>query len=127
MRSLLGKPFPMPAHPLGRLVRSYAGTVNPGVLAQCKETLDRAASFWDVGSNVWAASSLNARQAATGDSAKTLQRTERRLAAAAEVAERDMHVQWQAACVFRPDMGKAGARETHIDDQANPDRPANRG
>lgn len=92
-----GKSRLAPSHPLGSVVRQFANLQDDISAGPSNSEVPRlASSFWDPHSNVWASTSLAARAAATGDDRKATQRVERRLVAAAELAEREVHVQLQA-------------------------------
>lgn len=100
LASVKGKPLPTPSHPLGSVVRQYADVESLRSFGPPSTEVTRLAlSFWDPRSNVWPSTSLAAREEASGDERKAIQRVERRLVAAAELAEREVHVQLQAVCL----------------------------
>ena len=89
----LGKPLlATPSHPLAKHVIEYADAVRS--LADDErdnETARFGKDFWSPEHNVWHSSSLRAQHQRTHQGLGFLRRAERRLSAAAELAERELH------------------------------------
>ena len=81
----------LPTNPLGSYVVEYANAGERRLSELRQEPgLTFAEEFWSPAQNVWDSASLVAQAAARGMHPKQIRRSERRLAAAAELAEREM-------------------------------------
>ena len=95
----LREPLPaLPKHPLGEIVESYAAAA----LTKQEELATQPATefareFWSPSSNVWHSTSNVAQASSKGMGGEQIKRSERRLSAAAELAERQTQVAVQTA------------------------------
>ena len=81
-----------PSHPLAGVVAEYSAALSrENFDYQGSDTYKFATEFWSPRTNVWRSSSLVAQSQASSFSVHRTQRTERRLSAAAELAERRFH------------------------------------
>ena len=81
----------LPTNPLGKLVTQYASAAEHQLSElQQQRSFRFAEDFWSPAENVWHSASRVAQAAAKGMRRETHLRAERRLVAAAELAEREM-------------------------------------
>ena len=80
----------LPTNPLGKIVTQYANAAEHQLSELQQEAKFKfATEFWSPAQNVWDSAPLVAQAAARGMTAQRIRRSERRLAAAAELAERE--------------------------------------
>ena len=94
----------LPTNPLGTIVTQYANAAEHQLSELQQEAKFKfATEFWSPAQNVWDSAPLVAQAAARGMTAQRIRRYERRLAAAAELAEREAqhHTVTQHRCCGR--------------------------
>ena len=92
-------PLPVqPAHPLADLVVAYAGAAQrDGIGSSGNKAAEHAVEYWDPHANVWHSTSREAQASAADTGRHSLRRSEQRMAAAAELAERHTQEQVQTS------------------------------